>query len=206
MRRFALLLAAAALCACGEDISYQPAPQILPINIQKLGLQQIINNTQQFGIEDKLGIAIRDQFLSDDRYPIVPVKDANGVVIVTITLYQLIPIQYDATLNPTTYKLRIDLDVQMLDRASNTVIWDEKNLNATLVFPTSVLAGGLTEEQGREQLYPILATKVVKRVIDGFGSVSHDTQRRLSSDSPSSAPTTPEAPASPITPVMPAPY
>ncbi len=206
MRRFALLTAAALCAACGADVNYQPAPQILPINIQKLGLQQIVNNTQQFGIEDKLAIAIRDQFLADDRYPIVPVQDANGVVIVTITLYQLIPIQYDATLNPITYKLRIDLDVQMLDRASNTVIWDEKNLNATLVYPVSTMAGGLTEEQAREQLYPVLANKVVRRVIDGFGSVSHDTQRRLSSDAPSSAPTTPAAPATPITPVMPAPY
>ena len=202
MRRYALLLAAAAaLAACNEDISYSPAPQILPSNIQKLGLQQVINKTQQFGLEDKLGLAIRDQFLADGRYPVVPVEDCNGIVQVTLTRYLLTPIQYDATLNPTTYKLRIAVDLQVIDKSANTALWDEKNLEGVLVFPTSTLAGGLTEEQAREQIYPVIATKIVKRVIDGFGAVGHTTERRVSSDAPSTAPAA--QPVTPLAPVVP---
>jgi len=202
MRRLALLLASvAALAACSEDVSYQPAPQILPANIQKLGLQQVINKTQQFGLEDKLGLAIRDQFLADGRYPIVPVDDCNGIVQVTLTRYLLTPIQYDATLNPTTFKLRIAVDLQVIDKATNTALWDEKNIEGVLVFPTSTLAGGLTEEQAREQIYPVLATKIVKRVIDGFGAIGHTTERRISSDAPSTEPTT--QPTTPFAPVVP---
>jgi len=209
MRRHALVLAAAALAACGlaacgEDVNYHPTPQILPANIQKLGIQQINNKTQQFGLEDKLALAIRDQFLADGRYPLVPVEECSGIVAVTITRYLLTPIQYDATLNPTTYKLRIAIDLQVVDKATNTAIWDERNLEAVLVFPTSTLAGGMTEEQAREQVYPILATKVVKRVIDGFGAVSHTSERRVSSDAPSTEPASPAN--TPMTPVVPASY
>jgi hypothetical protein len=202
MRRLALMLAAvAALAACSEDVSYQPAPQLLPANIQKLGLQQVVNKTQQFGLEDKLGLAIRDQFLADGRYPIVPVDDCNGIVQVTLTRYLLTPIQYDATLNPTTFKLRIAVDLQVIDKTANTALWDEKNLEGVLVFNTSTLAGGLTEEQAREQIYPVIATKVVKRVIDGFGAVGHTTERRVSSDAPSTAPAA--QPTTPLEPVVP---
>jgi hypothetical protein len=205
MRRYALpVLAAFALASCGEDVAYKPAPQILPSNIQKLGIQQIVNKTQQFGLEDKLALAIRDQFLADGRYPVVPVEEASGIVLVTVTRYLLTPIQYDATLNPTTFKLRVAVDLQMLDKASNQVLWDEKNLEGVLVFPGSTLAGGLTEEQARENIYPVIATKIVKRVIDGFGSVTGTSERRVSNDAPSTVPDT--KPAEPLPPVVSHPY
>jgi hypothetical protein len=205
MRRLALIVAAAAaFAACSEDVSYQPAPQILPANIQKLGLAQVINKTQQFGLEDKLGLAIRDQFLADGRYPLVPVEDCNGIVQVTVTRYLLTPIQYDATLNPTSFKMRMSIEVSVIDKTTNTALWDERNLEGVLVYPISTLAGGLTEEQAREQIYPIVATKVVKRVIDGFGAVGHTTERRVSSDAPSTEPAA--QPVTPLAPVLPAPY
>jgi hypothetical protein len=205
MRRRALcLLAAFALAACGEDVAYKPAPQLLPQNIQKLGIQQIVNKTQQFGLEDKLALAVRDQFLADGRYPVVPVEEASGIVLITVTRYLLTPIQYDATLNPTTFKLRMAVDLQMLDKASNQVLWDEKNLEGVLVFPGSTLAGGLTEEQARESIYPIIATKIVTRTIDGFGAVTGTSERRVSNDAPSTVPDS--KPSEPLPPVVAHPY
>src|SRR5207302_4846913 len=91
-------------CGCGQDIAYRPAPQILPVNIKKLAIRLAVNKTQQFGLEDKLTLAIRDNFLKDGNYPIVPEEDANGVVLVTIMRYVLTPIQYDSNLIPTAYK------------------------------------------------------------------------------------------------------
>src|SRR5258707_14700908 len=97
MRRLALALCVAVLAACGEYISYRPTPQLLPSHIQKLALQPIVNKTQQFGLEDKLMLSVRDEFLRDGRYPLTPVEEANGVVLLSITRYILVPIQYDAT-------------------------------------------------------------------------------------------------------------
>jgi hypothetical protein len=209
MRRALPLIAAAAaafaLAACGgSDIGYRPVSQLLPANIQKLAIRPIINKTQQFGMEDKLALAVRDEFLKDARYPLVPEDEANGVVWITITRYILSPLQYDATLAPTSYKLRILVEVQLVDRSTNQALWVERNLEGSLTYPNQNLVGGITEEQARENIYAILAPMIVTRVIDGFGSVTGTTQRRISGDAPSTAPDA--QPTAPVTPVVPAPY
>ena len=207
MRPSFLLLAVSALAACGgPDVGYRPAAQLLPSNIQKLALSPIVNKTQQFGLEDKLLLAVRDEFLRDARYPLVPEPEANGVVWITITRYILTPIQYDATLAPTNYKLRILVDVQMVDRSTNQALWEEKNLEGTLTFPSVTLTGGLTEEQAREQIWAILAPMIVRRVVNGFGAVTGTSERRITGDAPSTAPVSRPDPDKPITPVVPAPY
>ncbi len=203
-RLLALTLLALAACGGGPEVGYKPAPQLLPSNIQKLSIRPIMNKTQQFGLEDKLTLAVRDEFLRDARYPLVPESEASGVVWITISRYILTPIQYDATLAPTNYKLRILVDVQMIDRSTNQAIWEEKNLEGSLTYPASTLTGGLTEEQAREQIWSILAPMIVKRVISGFGSVTGTSQRRITGDAPSTAPNT--QPEKPLERVLPAPY
>lgn len=205
MRRLLLLLSVAALAACGgPEIGYRPAPQLLPSNIQRLALRPIVNKTQQFGLEDKLLLAVRDEFLRDARYPLVPEAESNGIVWITITRYILTPIQYDATLAPTNYKLRILVDVQMVDHSTNQALWEEKNLEGSLTYPASTLTGGLTEEQAREQIWTILAPMIVRRVVDGFGAVTGTSERRITGDAPSTAPNA--QPEKPLKPVVPAPY
>ncbi len=205
MRKLSLWLVASALAACGgPEIGYRPAPQLLPSNIQKLAIRPIVNKTQQFGLEDKLALAVRDEFLRDARYPLTPENEANGIVWINITRYILTPIQYDATLAPTNYKLRIIIDLQMIDRASNQMLWEEKNLEGAMSYPASTLTGGLTEEQAREQIWSILAPMIVKRVVNGFGSVTGTSERRITGDAPSTAPNA--QPDKPLQPVVPAPY
>ncbi|HVC08592.1 MAG TPA: LPS assembly lipoprotein LptE [Elusimicrobiota bacterium] len=186
-----LLVLAAVLCAaCGSegDVTYAPAPQILPSNVTKIAIRPIVNKTQQFGIEDKLYIAVRDAFLSNGQYPIVPESEANGAVYLTITRYLLIPIQYDVNLVPTAYKLTVIADLQFIDVKTNTALWDQPNIEEDLVFNADTRPGGLTEEQAREELWPRLANDVVTRVIQGFGSVTGATQRQISPNAPSTKP------------------
>ena len=97
MRKLSLALIAVALSACGggPEVGYRPAPQLLPSNIQSLAIRPIVNKTQQFGLEDKLALAVRDEFLRDARYPLVPEAEANGIVWITITRYILTPIQHN---------------------------------------------------------------------------------------------------------------
>ena len=198
------LVVASAACGGGPDVGYRPAPQLLPTNIQKLAIGQLVNKTQQFGLEDKLALAVRDQFLTDARYPLVPEDEADGVVCITITRYILTPLAVDATLAPTSYKMTIIVDVQLVDRSKNQALWDERNIRGNLTFLNQNQLGGITEEQARENIWGILAPKIVKRVIDGFGAVTGTSERRISGDAPSTAPSS--EPEKPLQPVVPAPY
>ena len=202
---FIAAVAAGVLSACsGPEMTYRPAPQILPSNIKKLALKLVMNKTQQFGLEDKLTLRIRDEFLRDGRYPLVPNENADGIVAVTITRYMLVPIQYDASLIPRAYKLRILADLQFIDRAANTVLFEESNIEGIQTYAAATLPGGLTEEQAREFIWDTLARDVVKRVVEGFGSVTGTSQRRISGDAPSTLPAV--QPNAPLPPVNPKPY
>jgi hypothetical protein len=204
MKKLSLFVLAALACACaggaGPDIAYRPAPQILPANIRRIAVRLVTNKTQQFGLEDKLTLAIRDNFLKDGRYLITPEPDADGVVNVTIMRYILTPIQYDSNLVPTAYKLRVVCDLQFIDRASNTMLWEEDNMEGIQTYAALTLPGGLTEEQARMLIWDTLSRDIVKRVVFGFGSVTGTSQRRISGEGPSTVPNSqPNKPLPPVT-------
>ena len=206
MNRLRLLpLALIALAAaCGTDIAYKPTPQILPQHVQRLALRPIVNKTQQFGLEDKLSLRVRDEFLRDGRYPLVPEPESQGIVWITISRYILTAVQYDSTQAATAYKLRILVDLQFIDKSTNQILWEEKNLEGILTYPASTLRAGLTEEQAREQIWDILARNIVKRVVEGFGSVTGTSERRITGEAPSTQPAS--IPETPLKPVIKNPY
>jgi hypothetical protein len=203
-KRLIPLVLIALAAACGTDVAYKPTPQLLPQHVQRLALRPIINKTQQFGLEDKLLLRVRDEFLRDGRYPLVPESESQGIVWITVSRYILTAVQYDATQAATAYKLRILIDLQFVDKSTNQIIWEEKNLEGILSFPAQTLRGGLSEEQAREQIWDILSRNIVKRVVDGFGSVTGTSERRITGDAPSTAPAA--KPEEPLKPVITNPY
>jgi hypothetical protein len=173
------------LGACAsEDMSYRPTPQILPQHVRKLALRPVINKTQQFGLEDKLTMRVRDEFLRDGRYPLTPESEADGIVMITLTRYILVPTQYDTVLTPTAYKLTVLANLEFVDKAKNIMLWTEPNLQGIQSYTASILRGGMTEEQARELIWDVLARQIVKRTLDGFGSVSGASQRSISGQLP----------------------
>ncbi len=204
MKKLLPLVLIALAAACGTDVAYKPTPQILPQHVQRLALRPIVNKTQQFGLEDKLMLRVRDEFLRDGRYPLVPEPESQGIVWITVSRYILTAVQYDATQAATAYKLRILVDLQFVDKSTNQILWEEKNLEGILSFPAQTLRGGLTEEQAREQIWDILARNIVKRVVDGFGSVTGTSERRITGDAPSTQPAA--KPDEPLKPVISNPY
>lgn len=204
IKRLIPLVLIALAAACGTDVAYKPTPQLLPQHVQRLALRPVVNKTQQFGLEDKLMLRVRDEFLRDGRYPLVPEPESQGIVWITVSRYILTAVQYDATQAATAYKLRILVDLQFVDKSTNQIIWEEKNLEGILSFPAQTLRGGLTEEQAREQIWDILARNIVKRVVDGFGSVTGTSERRITGDAPSTQPAA--KPDEPLKPVIANPY
>lgn len=204
MKKILPLVLLALAAACGTDVAYKPTPQLLPQHVQRLALRPVVNKTQQFGLEDKLMLRVRDEFLRDGRYPLVPEPESQGIVGITVSRYILTAVQYDATQAATAYKLRILVDLAFVDKSTNHILWEEKNLEGILSFPAQTLRGGLTEEQAREQIWDILARNIVKRVVDGFGSVTGTSERRITGDAPSTQPAA--KPEEPLKPVISNPY
>ncbi|MBI4249581.1 MAG: hypothetical protein HY611_08765, partial [Elusimicrobia bacterium] len=123
-------------------------------------------------------------------YPIVPEREADGVIVGEMSRYILLPVQYDANLVPTAYKLIVIINFRFLDAKKNIYLWEENNLEGIQTYAASTLPGGMKEEEAREAIWDVMARDIATRTYEGFGSVSGASQRKiLATDvAPSTAP------------------
>src|SRR3989339_90646 len=174
------ILAVTAFAACsGSDVTYRPAEQKLPQYITRIAVRPFTHKTPQFGLEEKLTLKTIDEFLKNGEYAIAQENAAQGVVVAEISHYILTPIQYDVNLVPTVYKLNVLVSVRFLDKGANRYLWEEPALQAVKMYSASTLPGGLSEEQARESLWEVLAKDIVKRTVEGFGSVTSASQKKI---------------------------
>lgn len=182
MKKLSIWLAACAcLAACStENIAYTPQAQIMPQHIKQIAVRPILNRTEVFALEDKFYNELYDTFLRNGMYQIVAENaGAQGVVVTTISRYLNVPVQYDSQLIPTVYKMDIWLDVVFMDATTNTPVWREPALLGTQVYAASTLPGGMTEQQARDNIFEKLSKDIVKRTVDGFGSVRSENKKKV---------------------------
>ena len=175
------LLGALCLAACAsEGAYYKPQAQIMPQHIRKVAIRPILNKTEIFAMEDKLYLQLYDEFLKNGSYQIVGEDNgAEGVIVTTITRYLNVPVQYDSQLIPTVYKMDVWLDIVLMDKSTNTPVWREPAFLGTQFYSASTLPGGMTEQQARELVWQKLSKDIVKRTVDGFGSVMSEDKRKV---------------------------
>lgn len=175
------LLAAICVAACAsEGAFYKPQAQTMPQHIRKVAIRPILNKTEIFAMEDKLYLQLYDEFLKNGTYQIVSENNgAEGVIITTITRYLNVPVQYDSQLIPTVYKMDVWLDIVLMDKTTNTPVWREPAFLGTQTYSASTLPGGMTEQQARELIWQKLSKDIVKRTVDGFGSVMSEDKRKV---------------------------
>jgi hypothetical protein len=175
---YALVFASAVLSGCASP--YAPAPQILPAHIKKVYIRPIINNTTQYGLEEKLLLRIIDEFVRDGRLEVVNSEDrADGVLVVEVNRYILQPLTYDANLVTQQYKLWILLNAYFIDKANNVTLWSEPNLEGIQIYYDPSLAGGMSEEEARQIIWDNLSRDITKRTIEGFGSVTGASEKKV---------------------------
>lgn len=182
MKKFLFALCSAALLsACAtEGALYTPQAQIMPQHIKKVAIRPILNKTEVFALEDKFYNELYDEFLRDGTYQIVSENNgAEGVVVTTISRYLNVPIQYDSQLIPTVYRMDIWLDVVLMDKTTNAPVWREPAFMGTQIYAASTLPGGMTEVQARDVVFQKLSKDIVKRTVDGFGSVMSENKKKV---------------------------
>lgn len=176
-----LICASLALAACSSDGAYyKPQTQIMPQHIRKVAIRPILNKTEIFAMEDKLYLQLYDEFLKNGTYQIVSENaGAEGVIVTTITRYVNVPIQYDSQLIPTVYKMDVWLNIVLVDKTTNEPVWREPAFLGSQTYSASTLPGGMTEQQARELIWKKLSKDIVKRTVDGFGSVMSEDKRKV---------------------------
>lgn len=168
-------------CGAGEIAGYNPKPLLLPAHIRKIAIRPFANKTQFFGLEDKLTLRVSQEFLRDGRLPLVNQEiDADGVVVGEIVRYIKEPISYDSNHVVEEYKIWVLINLQFNDVTQKIALWQEPRMEQSYRYFVETQPGGITEDAAREQLWDLFARDIVKRTIEGFGSVSGASERKVS--------------------------
>ncbi len=159
---------------------------MLPQYIQKIAVRPFANHTQQYGIEDKLTLAVQSVFNQDGRFQITSEDLADGVVIGDITKYILEPLAYDTNHVPSQYKLWILVNVTFYDKVKNETLWMEPNLGNPITYfsDSSGQPGALTESEAQQQIWNALAVDISTRTFEGFGTVTGASDKAVPQTSP----------------------
>jgi len=178
-------LAAILLFGCSKYY-YNPAPQIMPQYISKIAVRPFANHTKQYGIEDKLTLAVQQIFNLDGRYQITTEDQADGVVIGDITKYILEPLAFDSNHVTTQYKLWILVNVAFYDKIKNQTLWLEPNMGNPITFnsASSGQVGGITESEAQQQIWNQLAVDISTRTFEGFGTVTGNSDKAVPKSTP----------------------
>lgn len=160
--------------------TYQPSVQVLPPHIKVLSVKPFENKTNIYGLEDMLRLEINNELLKDGRFTISNnIENSDGYIYGEIMYYILQPISYGENFEPQQYKLRLIANIYFVDRVNNLTLWQEPNLEEVLFFSASTLPGGLTEEEAKKTVISNLARKIYIRTIEGFGSVSGRSYKKV---------------------------
>ncbi len=165
---------------------YNPAPQILPQYISKISIRPFANRTQQYGLEDKLTLAVQQKFNQDGRFQITSEDQADGVLIGEISKYIQEPLAYDQNNVPKQFKLWILVNLSFYDKIRNQTLWTEPNMQGILTYfsASSNNTGALTDVEAQQQIWNQFAVDITTRTLEGFGTVTGASDKEVPKSSP----------------------
>ncbi|MFH1259356.1 MAG: LptE family protein [Elusimicrobiota bacterium] len=178
VKRVIVVVLGLAFAGCGE---YTPQPQFLPQHVRAISVKNFTNRTVNFGLEEKLSLTIINQFIQDGRVQVANEGNADGMLSGEINRYILEPLSYDANHVVEEYKLWVLVNVTFTDLSNNQALWTEQNMEAETRFFVVSKPGVIvqTEQEARETVWDYLARDIVKRTIEGFGSVTGASERKV---------------------------
>jgi len=180
MKRYAsLLLLSLLLAGCGYHIRADGEP--VGIQLESLAIPMFSSTSSEIGFEADFTKVIRQEFISHGRVPLVPEAKAQAVLIGKIQDIRADPLTYrsqDFTVGgyTSTYevtksrKLRVRLEVQLVDRRQGKVIWRETAMEEQASYSISAdpLEMRYSERQALEKIAGRLAKRIYLRTMERF--------------------------------------
>jgi|GEM_PF-252264 hypothetical protein len=206
------------LSGCGANEYYAgPAGSILPAHVRKIAVRPILRRADTpghniVGWEDQLRLQIQNELILDGRFAYVNnEEDADGVLSGEITRVLFEPLSYNSNNVVQEVKLWVVMNINFKDRVQNKMLWEEPNLDQEYLYFVSTQPGGMTDDEARDQLWDRFARDIVKRIVEGFGSVTGSSEKKIGAGpAPTPAPAAPALPEEKPAPVRrnppPSPY
>jgi hypothetical protein len=164
---------------CGYHFRATGEP--MGVSIQSLAIPLITSTSSERGFEADFTRVVREEFISHGKILLVPEEKAEVVLIGRVYEIRTEPLSYNyqeqnvkghTTIYEETSKrrLRVRLDVSLVDRASGKVIWQDKGMEAKAGYEvgTDPLANRYYQQQALERIAGRLAKMIYMKTMERF--------------------------------------
>ncbi len=113
-------------------------------SIKTIAIDPFENQTNQFGLTDRLTQIIVEAFINDGTIKVVPKEMADAVLTGQLTRYERVPSKYDLSDRVEEYKVLMDFQVALKNAKDQSDLWKEQ-MNQEGIYK----ADKETEEDGQ---------------------------------------------------------
>ena len=149
--------------------SYQLG-SMLPDDIKTVYVPTFVNKTQEPMIETEATQAAIQEIQKDGSLKVVrAIEDADTILTVTLTDYELTPLKYDRDLDTTAdmYRLTLTAQIVLTRRATNKVVSESPSVQGEADFD---IAGDFTtsKKRGLPDAAEDLAHNIVETIVEAW--------------------------------------
>lgn len=176
-----LLLSGCLTLMVGCGYHFRATGEPVGIQIESLAIPMITSTSSQTGFEADFTKVIREEFISHGKIPLVSEAGAHAVLIGRIYNIETEALSYDyqqhtvggySTTHEVTKsrRLKIRLDMQLIDKRNNRVIWHEKAMEERASFEVDAdpIATRYHQRQALEKIARRLAKRVYLKTAERF--------------------------------------
>jgi len=128
-------------------------------DISNISIEPFANETNEFGLADRLTELVIDAFITDGTLKIVPVDNSEAYLVGILTGYQRLPYKFDENDQVEEYKILIDVEITLKNTSDDSEKWKER-----LTFEGIYDADEETEDDGQERASERLVEVVINKM------------------------------------------
>ena len=164
---------------CGYQFRASGEP--VGISIESLAIPLFSSASSEIGFEADFTRVIRDEFISHARVPLAPEERAEKVIMGRIYDIRTDPLTYssrDLTVSgqvrtdevTRSRRLRLKLDVQLVDRRAGKVIWQDRTMTgeANFAVDPDPMVTRYNQRAALESIARSLARKIYLKTMERF--------------------------------------
>lgn len=161
---------------CGYTTRSLLSPQFKAIHVEnfanKVNITQEQTDERMYagyrpGLEIDATRAVIDRFLFDGTLKIADIKDCDLILKGELIDFRKEALRYDRNDNVEEYRVRLVVNIELVDARSNKTIWKENEFAGETTYRTT---GSLatTESASVKNAVSDLARRVVERTVEGW--------------------------------------
>jgi hypothetical protein len=148
------------LLSCGI---YTVSPSALG-NLKTVAIPLFENQTTESGLRELLTDKLTQAFVSDNTLKVVREQQADGILRGSVISYTREPYTFTQGNVVSEYKSSVAVSVQFINRRSQKVIWEEKNMSNWGTYS----ATSETEDDGKGRAIDKLVQDILNKTVKGW--------------------------------------